>query len=150
MMSKSGIARVQVESMFWIHGLPFLSYPVVVGKWRKSVTGVTCKQSMCYKHCKQTRLFCCWLSHLKMSFYHLTSHKQGKGVVYFLFITLWSYFCQPFLYYNGSFEVQPQTRLCKCLNETRLCKCCIRCNQSRRYVVKFCRLVYFSRLNQCT
>ena len=42
-MSKSGIARVQVESMFWIHGLPFLSYHVVVGKWRKSVTGVVNK-----------------------------------------------------------------------------------------------------------
>ena len=32
--------------------------------------------------------FFCWLSHLKMSFYYLTSHKEGREVVYFLYITL--------------------------------------------------------------
>ena len=32
--------------------------------------------------------FFCWLSHLKMSFYYLTSYKEGREVVYFLYVTL--------------------------------------------------------------
>ena len=42
------------------------------------------------------RLFCCWLGHLKMSFYYPSSHK-GREVVYFLYFNLWSYLCQPLL-----------------------------------------------------
>ena len=33
----------------------------------------------------------------KTSFYCPTSHRKGKEAVYFLYITLWSYFIQPFL-----------------------------------------------------
>ena len=34
------------------------------------------------------KLFFCWMGHLNMSFYYPTSPYEGKGVVYFLYITL--------------------------------------------------------------
>ena len=41
-------------------------------------------------------LIFCWLGHLRMSFYYPTSHQLAKGVVYFLYITMWSYLSQTF------------------------------------------------------
>ena len=46
-----------------------------------------------------------------MSFYYLTSHKEGREVVYFLYITLWSYLSQPFLMLNGGSEVRSHSYL---------------------------------------
>ena len=40
----------------------------------------------------------CWLGHLKMSFYYPTSHSIGKEVLNFIYINLWSYLSQPFLF----------------------------------------------------
>ena len=41
----------------------------------------------------------CWLGHLKMSFYYQSSHVKGKGVLYFLFLNLWSYFWAAILWF---------------------------------------------------
>ena len=46
-----------------------------------------------------------------MSFYYLTSHKEGREVVYFSYITLLSYLSQPFLMLNGGSEVRSHSYL---------------------------------------